>query len=413
MNVRILLFLAGLAALAGIVFGPEALAQAGAEVADEITEAATQSDIVITEADVPDPTGTGLRVAATPVAEEVHAFYEYILLPMKLLISFFVLALIVWVVVRYNRHANPVPKKFSHNTAVEVAWTLVPVLILLVIAVPSFDLLYLEDTMPDGRRVQYQGGTDTFTFENDFAESRLIQANRHLEVAVIDAASGDRRLLELDDYSVEGFGEEALTIRLAQPLPASQRLEVVGGRSRVGAKPILGLFGVDRSRIVPAPTLTIKAVGYQWGWAYSYPDFGDFEFDALMAPADTVPSELYRFATTNDIVVPAGETVRVITTGRDVIHSWAMPAFGVKIDAIPGRLNETWFYTEKESTFYGQCSEICGKDHAFMPISVRVVPRPEFEAWVNEQRALAGLEPLIFDEPEQVAALSGGSAELN
>ena len=388
----------------------------GESVAEAVTAEATESDAVVTEADLPNPIGTGLRRAATPVAEEIHHFYEYILLPMKLMISFFILALIVWVAVRYNKHANPVAGKFSHNTAVEVVWTAVPILILLIIALPSFDLLYLEDTMPDGQRELYQPGGRVFEFENDFAESRLIEQNRHLEVSVIDVASGDRRILTADDYEVDGFGEGFLTVRLAEALPATQRLEIVGGRSRVGAKPILGLFGEDRSRIVPAPTLTIKASGYQWGWAYAYPDFGEFEFDALIAPPDTVSEELYRLAATNDVVVPAGETVRVITTGRDVIHSWAMPAFGVKIDAIPGRLNETWFYTEREGTYYGQCSEICGKDHAFMPIAVRVVSRPEFEAWIDEQRELNGAEPMFSADPETLtAAVSSDTraADLN
>lgn len=378
----------------------------GGEVIEGLQEAAAETGFVSiegAEADEPNPTGTGLRRAVTPVAEEVHHFYEYILLPMKLLISFFVLGLIVWVCVRYNKDANPVARKFSHNTVVEVAWTLVPVVILLVIALPSFDLLYLEDTMPDGQKVIYEGGGDTFGFDNDFEESRMIESVRHLEVARI-LPNGERELLGADDYEVGGFGEEELVIRLARPLARADRLEVVGGRSRVGEKPVLGLFGEDRSRIVPAPSMTIKAAGYQWGWAYSYPDFGDFEFDALLAPAGTVPENLYRLAATNSVVVPAGETVRVITTGRDVIHSWAMPAFGVKIDAIPGRLNETWFYTEEVGNYYGQCSEICGKDHAFMPIQVTVVTRPEFEGWVDRQRELNGLDPLFAAEGQLAAA---------
>ena len=403
LRLLLVLLLSVLTLVGALALEPGALAQIGDEVAEAVVEEATESPVVVTEADIPDPTGTGLRRAASPVAEEIHGFYEYILLPMKLLISFFVLGLIVWVAVRYNKHANPVARRFSHNTAVEIAWTAVPVLILIIIAIPSFDLLYLEDQMPDGQVERYEPGGQVFRFENDFAERRLIEKARHLEVAVVDVESGERRLLETDDYEVAGYGEPELTIRLAEALPATQSLEVIGGRSRVGAKPVLGLFGADQSRIVPAPSLTIKATGYQWGWAYTYPDFGEFEFDALLAPAETVPRELYRLAATNAVVVPAGETVRVITTGRDVIHSWAMPAFGVKIDAIPGRLNETWFYTEQENTYYGQCSEICGKDHAFMPIEVRVVSRPEFEAWVDEQRALNGEEPM-FGEAEQVAA---------
>ena len=414
-------FLAALLAL--FLMTPAALAQEGdgteqalgETIAEAVTEEATQSDAIVTEADLPNPIGTGLRRAATPVAEEIHHFYEYILLPMKLLISFFILALIVWVAVRYNKHANPVAGKFSHNTAIEVIWTGVPILILLIIAVPSFDLLYLEDTMPDGKKEMYAPGGRVFQYDNDFADSRLIEKTRHLEVATVDVETGVRRLLTSDEYEVDGFGEESLTVALAETLPMSQRLEITGGRSRVGAKPVLGLFGEDRSRIVPAPTITLKATGYQWGWAYAYPDFGDFEFDALLAPAGSVPEELYRLAATNDVVVPAGETVRVITTGRDVIHSWAMPAFGVKIDSIPGRLNETWFYVEEEGTYYGQCSEICGKDHAFMPIAVRVVSRPEFEAWIDEQRTLSGEEPLFSNAETLTAAVSSDAvaADLN
>ncbi|MEE4210185.1 MAG: cytochrome c oxidase subunit II, partial [Parvularcula sp.] len=218
-------------------------------------------------------------------------------------------------------------------------------------------------------------------------------------------------LLADNDYEASGLGQEQVFVNLAEPLPAGERLVITAGRSRVGRKPLFGFIGKDEARIVPAPTVTIKATGYQWGWAYSYPDYGDFEFDALMAPPNATTEELYRLATTNDIVVPAGETIRVITTGRDVIHSWAMPAFGVKIDAIPGRLNETWFYVEAENTYYGQCSEICGKDHSFMPISVRVVSRDEFEAWVDERRALDGLEPLFDGQTQEVAAVGGSAAQ--
>ncbi|MEM6649074.1 MAG: cytochrome c oxidase subunit II [Pseudomonadota bacterium] len=237
----------------------------------------------------------------------------------------------------------------------------------------------------------------------------------------MDQATGRTNLLAPnDDYAVEGFGEEELIITLNQAVPQGNRLRVIGGRSRVGEKKFLDLFGEDKSQIVPAPTVTIKSTGFQWGWNYSYPDYGDFEFTSLIAPKDSVPSHLYRLATTNDIVVPAGETIRLVVTARDVIHAWAMPAFAVKIDAIPGRLNETWFYTEKEGTYYGQCSEICGIDHAYMPISVRVVSRPEFEAWVDERREMDGLEPVFVrldeaekDEAEKLVAVSPAQDNLN
>lgn len=351
------------------------------------------------EADRPDPKGIGLRPAATPVAEEIHSFYDNILVPMKLGISFFVLGLILWVIFRYNKRANPEPAKFSHNTPIEVVWTVVPVFILLIIAIPSFDLLFLEDKMPDTQTFNYDASSTTeYAFENDFPASRRVVKNRHVEVRAIDADGSSRMLEAGDDYAVSDLGEELVRVTLASPLPAGERLQIAAGRTRVGRKPVLGIFGRDRAQLVPSPTITLKATGYQWGWAYSYPDFGDFEFDALIMPEEQSGPELYRLATTNDIVVPAGETVRVITTARDVIHSWTIPNFGVKIDAVPGRLNETWFYTEHESTYYGQCSEICGKDHAFMPISVRVVSREEFEAWVDERREFEGLEPMFADQ---------------
>ncbi|NNU17005.1 hypothetical protein HK107_11805 [Parvularcula sp. ZS-1/3] len=361
-----------------------------------------------TTVDRPDPKGIGLRPAATPVAEEIHVFYDAILVPMKIGISVFVLGLLVWVCIRYSKRANPNPKKFSHNTLVEVLWTAIPVFILLIIAVPSFELLSVEDIMPDGQVHEYDAtpGQTQYAFPNDFAKSRMVTKARHIEVAAV-ADNGDRRLLQFDeDYDVANLGDETVVVQLAEALPASERLVITAGRSRVGAKPVLGLFGADRSKIVPAPTLTIKATGFQWGWRYSYPEFGDFEFDALIAAEADVGRELYRLAATNDIVVPEGETVRIITTATDVIHSWTIPAFGVKIDAIPGRLNETWFATDQVNTFYGQCSEICGKDHAFMPISLRVVPRDEFEAWVDEQRELNGMEP-VFAGQELAAADSG------
>jgi len=360
-------------------------------------------------ADLPNPTGIGLREAATPVAEEIHLFYDAILVPMKLGISFFVLGLLIWVVFRFNKKSNPTPSKFSHNTTVEVLWTGIPVLILLIIAVPSFELLQVEDKMPDGQVFNYdkQSGTK-FGFDNDFPESRMVSKNRHIEVAAV-SDSGDRRLLQPGrDFDVDGLGAEQVTVTLTEALPASEHLMIRAGRTRVGKKKVLGLFGQDRSEIVPAPTLTIKATGFQWGWRYSYPDYGDFEFTSLMLPEEQTTKELYRFATDNDVYIPEGETVRLITTATDVIHSWAMPAFGVKIDAIPGRLNETWFYTEKLNTYYGQCSEICGKDHAFMPISVKVVPREEFEAWVDERRELEGLDPIFGGQ--DLAAAEGGAS---
>ncbi len=363
--------------------------------------------------DVPIDKAITLREAASPIAVEVHSFHNAILLPVMVGISLFVLGLLVWVVLRYNRKANPNAKQFSHNTLVEVIWTGIPIFILIIIAVPSFDLLYLQDKMPDGQVNEYEAGTRAAAFPNDFAPSRKVTKERHLEVSLVDQANGAVTTLTADDYDVEGFGDEELIITLANPVPDGSRLRIIGGRSRMGQKPVLGLFGKDESQIIPEPTVTIKATGFQWGWTYSYPDFNDFEFDALIAPRDSVPSHLYRLATTNDVVVPAGETIRLVTTARDVIHAWAIPAFAVKIDSIPGRLNETWFYTEKEGTYYGQCSEICGIDHAFMPISVKVVSREEFEVWVDQQLIDNGLEPTFSGADQLAEAAPAAPAAVN
>jgi cytochrome c oxidase subunit 2 len=223
----------------------------------------------------PAPWEYKLQEAATPVMEDITWFHNW-LLWIVTLITLFVLALLVVIVVKFNAKSNPVPSRTTHNTLIEVAWTLIPVLILVGIAVPSFRLLFLE----------------------------------------------------LD---------------------------------------------------VPKADLTIKATGKQWYWSYAYPDNGKFEFDSLMAQ-DKMPRLL---GVDNEMVVPVNKVVRIQTTGADVIHSFAVPAFGIKIDAIPGRLNETWFKATKLGMFYGQCSELCGKDHAFMPIAVRVVNDQEFAAWVE------------------------------
>ncbi len=226
----------------------------------------------------PKPWEISLQEAATPVMESIISFHN-LLLWIITLITLFVLALLVIVVVKFNAKANPVPSKTTHNTMIEVAWTLIPVLILVAIAVPSFRLLFMQ----------------------------------------------------LD---------------------------------------------------IPKADLTVKATGKQWYWSYSYPDNGKFEFDSLMA-ADKQPRLL---GVDNEMVVPVNKVVRVQTTGADVIHAFAVPSFGIKIDSIPGRLNETWFKATKTGMYYGQCSELCGKDHAFMPIAIRVVSDQEFASWVEEAK---------------------------
>ena len=223
----------------------------------------------------PAPWEYKLQEAATPVMENITWFHNFLSVLITV-ITLFVLALLVIVVMKFNAKANPVPSKTTHNTLIEVAWTLIPVLILVGIAVPSFRLLFLE----------------------------------------------------LD---------------------------------------------------VPTPDITIKATGKQWYWSYAYPDNGKFEFDSLL-DKDKAPRLL---GVDNEMVVPVNKVVRIQTTGADVIHSFAVPAFGIKIDSVPGRLNETWFKATKTGIFYGQCSELCGRDHSFMPIAVRVVSDQEFATWVD------------------------------
>ncbi|MCK1425438.1 cytochrome c oxidase subunit II [Bradyrhizobium sp. 180] len=231
--------------------------------------------VAFAELGQPAPWEWTLQQSGSPVMDNIVWFHNFLFVLITL-ITLFVLALLVVVVVKFNARANPVPSRTTHNTLIEVAWTLVPVLILVGISVPSFRLLFLE----------------------------------------------------LD---------------------------------------------------VPKADLTIKATGKQWYWSYAYPDNGKFEFDSLMAQ-DKQPRLL---GVDNEMVVPVNKVVRVQVTGADVIHAFALPAFGVKIDAIPGRLNETWFKAAKTGTFYGQCSELCGKDHAFMPIAIRVVDDQEFASWVE------------------------------
>jgi cytochrome c oxidase subunit 2 len=195
-----------------------------------------------------------------------------------------VLVLLVIVIVRFNARANPIPSRTTHNTLIEIAWTIIPIVILMVIAVPSFKLLFF-------------------------------QLN------------------------------------------------------------------------IPAADVTVKATGKQWYWSYNYPDNGQIEFDSLMLKeGERKEGQPRLLAVDNEMVVPVNKTVRVITTGADVIHSFAVPSFGIKIDAVPGRINETWFKATREGIYYGQCSELCGKDHAYMPIAVHVVSEQAFAAWLEEAK---------------------------
>jgi len=226
----------------------------------------------------------GFMKPATEVMEDIVWFHDW-LLWMCIIISVFVMVLLIYIMIKFRADANPTPSKTTHHTMLEVVWTAVPVLILVVIAIPSFKLLYKQD-------------------------------------------------------------------------------------------------------VIPEADLTVKAIGSQWYWTYEYPDYDDFSFDAVMltdeeAAAAGKPRLL---ETDNHVVVPVNKIVRVQTTASDVIHAWTIPAFGAKVDAVPGRLNELWFKAEKEGTFYGQCSELCGVRHGFMPITVRVVSEAEFAAWVEKAK---------------------------
>jgi len=237
----------------------------------------------------PSPWELGLQDAASPVMVDVIRFHDFLLWIITA-IALFVLALLVIIMVRFNARANPTPSRTTHNTVIELIWTIVPVIILVAIAVPSFRLLFLQ----------------------------------------LDAPKAD---------------------------------------------------------------LTVKATGKQWYWSYNYPDNGNFEFDSLIVEdKDLKPGQPRLLTVDHEMVVPVNKVVHVLVTGADVIHSFTVPSFGIKIDAVPGRLNDTWFKATAEGTFHGQCSELCGKDHAFMPITVRVVNDAEFADWIAAEKKNAGLD---------------------
>jgi cytochrome c oxidase subunit II len=251
----------------------------------------------------PSPWQLGLQQSATPVMDNIIWFHDFLLYIITG-IALFVLVLLLIIMVRFNARANPVPSRTTHNTLLEVAWTVVPIIILLVIAVPSFKLLFLQLNLP-------------------------------------------------------------------------------------------------------AADMTVKATGKQWFWSYSYPDHGKFEFDSLMLKADELKQDQPRLLSVdNEMVVPVNKTVHVIVTGSDVIHAFAVPSFGIKIDAVPGRINETWFKATREGVYYGQCSELCGKDHAFMPIAVRVVSEQAFATWVEDAKKKYARDDAV--PPTNVAAVQPG-----
>ncbi len=253
-----------------------------------------------------------LQQSASPVMTFITDFHNGLLILITV-ICLFVLGLLIWVCVKYNANANPVPSRTTHNTLVEVVWTVVPILILIGIAIPSFRLLY---------------------FQRDF----------------------------------------------------------------------------------PAAEMTVKAIGNQWYWSYEYPEH-DVSFDQYLKTKEELKDgEPYLLATDTEVVVPVNKVVRVIVTANDVLHAWTIPSFGSKIDAVPGRLNETWFKAEKEGVFYGQCSELCGKDHAYMPITVRVVSDDEYSAWLEKaktagvEQAQEHLATILKTKGKLALGKSGGSA---
>jgi cytochrome c oxidase subunit 2 len=232
----------------------------------------------------PEPGEVGLQAAATPIAEEIVFFHNWILLPIITFICVFVLALLAYVIFRFNEKANPTPTRTTHHSGLEVAWTVTPVMILVVIAIPSFRLLTHQLTMP-------------------------------------------------------------------------------------------------------AADITLKATGKQWYWTYTYPkdQGGGFEFDSeMIQAADLKPGDIRQLSVDNEAVVPVGKTVLVQVTAADVIHAFTIPSFGIRIDAVPGRMNETWFKAEREGVYYGQCTKLCGKDHSDMPIAIRVVSQEKYDAWLAE-----------------------------
>jgi len=231
----------------------------------------------------------GFQPAATSLMKDLVWLHDYILLPVIIAISVFVLFLLIYIVIKFRESKNPQPSKTTHNTLLEVVWTVIPCLILVVIAVPSFKLLYKQE-------------------------------------------------------------------------------------------------------VIPKADVTIKAIGYQWYWGYEYPD-EKIAFESVMIESKNLkPGQLRLLSTDTKIVIPVNKVVKVLITSNDVNHAWTVPAFGVKKDAIPGKVNQIWFNVEKEGVYYGQCSELCGIKHAFMPIEVHVVSDEKYAAWLVEAKKKFAME---------------------
>ena len=243
----------------------------------------------------------GFQEPASQTMRDIVWFHDYMLVPIIVAISAFVLFLMLYVMVRFRASRNPNPSKRTHNVLVEIVWTLVPCLILIVMAVPSFKVLYSQDT-------------------------------------------------------------------------------------------------------IPKADLTIKAIGYQWYWGYEYPD-ENIIFDSYMIEEkDLKQGQPRLLAVDNEVIVPVNKVVKVLITANDVLHAWALPAFGVKRDAMPGRVNETWFKADRVGTFYGQCSELCGIKHAFMPITVKVVTDEEYQEWLEEAKIKFAKEEITNQNNNLIAS---------
>ena len=259
-------------------------------------------------AQAPHPWQLGMQAPATPVKERIHQFHDELLVIISL-ITVFVLGLLAYVIVRFSARRHPVPTKTSHNPIIEILWTVVPVLILVIIAIPSFKLMYYMDRIPNA-------------------------------------------------------------------------------------------------------DMTVKVTGHQWYWSYEYPDQGGLNFNSnIIQDKDLKPGQMRLLDVDNPLVVPVETNVRVLVTGDPigVIHSWFIPSFGVQEYAVPGRDNESWFRVEREGTYYGECNQICGVNHAFMPIEVKAVSKADFQKWVGEAKKAAA-EPATKDRALAAAAELGGPA---
>ena len=243
----------------------------------------------------------GFQNAASESMRDIVNFHNNLLLPIIIAISVFVLFLMLYACIRFRASRNPNPSKTTHNVAVEVLWTLIPCLILIVMAVPSFKILYKQDTIPKAE-------------------------------------------------------------------------------------------------------VTIKAIGYQWYWGYEYPDENIIFESYMIKEEDLKENQPRLLSVDNEVVVPVNKVVKVLITANDVLHAWALPSFGVKRDAVPGRINETWFKAEKVGTYYGQCSELCGIQHAFMPITVRVVSEEDYAEWLSGAKIKFAKEPFIENENIKIAS---------